>query len=61
MGILDKAKQFADDNPDKVNEGIEKVGDAIDDKTGGKHADKVDKAQDAAREHLGGAGDEAEK
>ena len=54
MGIFDKAKQFADDNPDKVNQGIDKAGDVVDERTGGKHSEQVDKAQDAARKHLGG-------
>lgn len=59
MGIFDKAKQFvsehADDaerliaeNKDKIKDGIEKAGDFIDEKTGGKYADKVDQAQNAA-------------
>ncbi len=54
MGIFDKAKQFAEDNPDKVNQGIDKAGDLVDERTGGKHSEQVDKAQDAARKHLGG-------
>ncbi len=54
MGIFDKAKQFADDNPDKVNQGIDKAGDIVDERTDGKHSEQVDKAQDAARKHLGG-------
>lgn len=54
MGLMDKVKGWAGKNPDKVQQGIEKGGDAIDQRTGGKHADKVDKAQDAASKHLGG-------
>ena len=61
MGIFDKAKQFADDNPDKVNQGIDKGGDAIDERTGGKHAEHVDKAQDAARKRFGGEGDQPQQ
>ncbi|WP_295629585.1 antitoxin [uncultured Corynebacterium sp.] len=49
MGVFDKAKQFADDNPDKVSQGIDKAGDTVDERTGGKHSEHVDKAQDAAR------------
>lgn len=52
MSMFDKAKQFAADNPDKVDQGVDKVGDAIDAKTGNKHAEHVDKAQEAARNHL---------
>lgn len=53
MGIFDKAKQFAADNPDKVREGIEKVGDEIDKRTGGKYADKIDRVQEEAAKRLG--------
>ena len=59
MGIFDKAKQFADDNPDKVNQGIDKGGDAIDQRTGGKHAEHVDKVQDKAGDYLTGGGNNA--
>lgn len=54
MGIFDKIKDVAAQNPDKVEQGIEKVGDLIDQKTEGKYADKVDQAQDIAREKLTG-------
>ena len=53
-GLGDKAKQFANDNPDKVDQGIDKAGDAVDERTGGQHAEQVDKAQDALRDKLGG-------
>lgn len=55
MGIMDKAKKFVEDNPDKVSKGIESVGDAFDKKTGGKHAKTVDKVQDAAQKRFGKA------
>ncbi len=48
-GLVDKAKDALKKNPDL----IEKGGDAIDKATGGKYADKVDKAQDAARKAVG--------
>jgi len=35
---------------DKVDQGIDKAGDVVDDKTGGTHAAHVDKAQDAAKD-----------
>ncbi|MBD2761542.1 antitoxin [Kocuria sp. cx-455] len=57
-GLGDKAKQFAEDNPDKVDQGIDKAGDAVDDRTGGQHAEHVDKAQDAARNKFGGNGEQ---
>ena len=57
MGIgdfVDKAKDLAGQHPDQVDQGIDKAGDAVDQRTGGQHAEQVDKAQDAVRERLGG-------
>ena len=51
-GLGDKAKDFAEKNPDKVDGVIDKAGDFVDSKTGDKFADKVDKAQDAAKKAL---------
>jgi MT0933-like antitoxin protein len=53
MGLLDDAKKFIHKNDDKVDQAIEKAGDLVDDKTGGKYADKVDKVQDIAEEKTG--------
>ncbi|MCG7438876.1 antitoxin [Corynebacterium freneyi] len=53
MSLIDKAKKFIDDNPDKIREGIEKVGDEIGKRTGGKYADKIDRVQDEAAKRLG--------
>ena len=60
MGIGDmvnKAKDLAADHPDQVGQGIDKAGDAVDQRTGGQHAEQVDKAQDTVRNRFGG-GDE---
>jgi hypothetical protein len=54
-GLIEKGKTLAAEHPDKVNEAIDKAGDLADDKTGGKFADKVDSAQDAAKKGLGTA------
>ncbi|WP_459549160.1 antitoxin [Nocardia sp. X0981] len=51
-GLAGKALDLARKNADKVDPLIEKVGDAVDEKTGGKYAGQVDKAQDAARKAL---------
>ena len=53
MGFLDDAKKFIDEHDDQVDQAIEKAGDLVDDKTGGKYADKVDKVQDIAEEKTG--------
>jgi uncharacterized protein YjbJ (UPF0337 family) len=49
MGFLDKAKSLLAQNADKVEQAIDKAGDIVDDKTGGKYKDAVDKVQDAAK------------
>lgn len=48
-GPANKALGPARKNAGKADPLIEKVGDAVDKKTGGKYASQVDKAQDAAR------------
>lgn len=57
MGLFDSAKDkasgLAEDNKDKVDEGVDKAGDAVDDKTGDKYSDKIDGAGDAAKDKLG--------
>ena len=45
MGIFDDIKNAADTNEEKVEAVIDQAGDFIDEKTGGKYADKVDQAQ----------------
>ncbi|QGU01057.1 Antitoxin [Corynebacterium kalinowskii] len=54
MSIFDKAKDFAEKNPDQVDGLIEKAGDLIDAKTEGKFADKVNQAQELAKDKLRG-------
>lgn len=58
MGFLDKAvnkaKNLARQNPDKVDSVIDKAGDAFDKHTGGKHARHTDSVQQKAGEFLTG-------
>jgi len=61
MGIgdfVDKAKDMAADNADKVKDGIEQAGDIADEKTGGKYSDKIDQGQEAAKDYVDGLDDE---
>lgn len=51
-GLVGKGKQLAAENSDKIEDVVDKAGDFIDDKTGGKYAEKVDKAQDAAKKAI---------
>ncbi|HIW95977.1 MAG TPA: antitoxin [Candidatus Corynebacterium gallistercoris] len=51
MGIMDKAKEFANDD-DKRNEALDKAEQFAKDKAGEEHHDKVDKARDAIDDKL---------
>jgi hypothetical protein len=53
MGFMDKAKDFADDHDEQVDKGVEKAGEQIDDRTGGKYESQVDKGVDKAQERTG--------
>ncbi|MFD3507443.1 antitoxin [Nocardia sp. NPDC058666] len=50
--LAGKAMDLASQHADKVDGVIEKAGDVVDDKTGGKFAGQVDSAQDAAKNAL---------
>ncbi|HKE74536.1 MAG TPA: antitoxin [Acidimicrobiales bacterium] len=52
MGFMDKVKGMLSGHRDQADQGIDKGGDMLDDRTGGKYADKVDKGQDAAHDAL---------
>lgn len=54
MSFLDKAKDLAGDNADKIGEGLDKAADLINDKTGGKFEGQIDGAVDKAKGLLGG-------
>ena len=61
MGLLDdlkgKAQQVIGGNEQAIKDGIEKAGDLVDSKTGGKYADKVDAAQKGASDFVDNAND----
>ena len=46
MGLLDKVKSLIGGNADKVKDGVDKAGDMVDDKTGGKYSDKIETAEE---------------
>lgn len=58
MGIFDKAKDAVSGHEDQVNQGIDKAGDMVDERTGGQHAEQVDKAQDFTKGQFGGGAPE---
>lgn len=56
MGLMDKLKKVTKqagkavaDNEEKIDDAIDKAAGFADDKTKGKHTDKIDKAVDAAK------------
>lgn len=62
MGIFDKAKKLAEDNADQVDQAVDKVADVVDEKTGGRFSDKVDKGAEAAKGLVDkGGGDQGEE
>lgn len=52
MGLFDNIDDLAKKHESKIKDGIEKAGDMVDEKTDGKHADKVDRAQEIAHDEL---------
>lgn len=56
MSALEGLGDFVGKNRDQVDGAIEKGGDFIDEKTGNKHAEHVDKGQDFLREKARGFG-----
>jgi len=53
MGMLDTIKNALKGKEKQVEAGIDKVADVVDDKTGGKHTDKIDGAADKAKDIIG--------
>ncbi len=52
MGIFDKAKDALGTHSEHVDGGVDKLGDLVDEKTGGKYVEKVDQGQDLAKGKL---------
>ena len=46
MGLLDNISAAIGGHEDQVKNGIDTIGDLVDDKTGGQYAGQVDQAQD---------------
>ena len=56
--LVGKAKKLAKEHPDQVKQGVEKAGQVADEKTGGQHADQIDKAEQAVEGRLTGGPDQ---
>jgi MT0933-like antitoxin protein len=53
VGLLDSVKGLFGQHKDKADHAIDKTAEVVDDKTGGKHTEHIDKAVDAAQQHTG--------
>ncbi|GJF31300.1 hypothetical protein KNE206_40000 [Kitasatospora sp. NE20-6] len=53
MSMLDKLKNMIKGHEDTARQGVEKAGDAVDAKTGGKYQGHVDTAQQKISDQLG--------
>ncbi|HEY5784235.1 MAG TPA: antitoxin [Microlunatus sp.] len=56
MGIFDKAKDLLNEHNDKVDQGIDKAAELIDQKTGGQHTEQIDQAAEQAKQTMDNAG-----
>jgi hypothetical protein len=52
--FINRAKDFADQHDEQVDKGIERAGDEVDERTGGKYDQHIDKGVDAAQQRTGG-------
>jgi hypothetical protein len=55
MGIFDKAKDLASEHDDKVDQGIDKAAEIIDEKTGGQHTEQIQQGAEQAKDATGDA------
>ncbi len=53
MSFLDKAKDLAGKHDEQVDQGLEKAGDQIDQRTGDKYSSHIDKGVDQAQQRIG--------
>ncbi|MFB7508904.1 antitoxin [Streptomyces broussonetiae] len=59
--LKDKAEDVAEAHGDAIADGLEKAGDFVDDRTGGKHSDKIDTAVDKAQDLVEKLGENGRK
>jgi hypothetical protein len=53
VGFMDKAKDLANEHDDKVDDTLEKAGDQVDERTGSKHSQQIDKGVEAVQRRTG--------
>lgn len=58
MGLMDKVRQLAGKNPQKTQQGIDKIAQQADKRTGGKRSEQITKGVDQVKDRLGLGGQE---
>jgi hypothetical protein len=58
MDWFKKGKQAAAENKEAVKDGIDKVADVADDKTGGQHSEQIDQGAETAKDYVEGLDEE---
>ncbi len=53
MGFMDEAKDFADQHDEQVDNGLDKAGEQIDERTGNKYTEQIDKGVEQAQQRTG--------
>ena len=53
MSFMDKAKDLAGEHDEQVDQGLEKAGDQVDERTGNKYSSQIDKGVDQAQRRTG--------
>ncbi|MEV6349848.1 antitoxin [Actinoplanes sp. NPDC051851] len=53
MSFLDKAKDFLNEHDEQVDQALEKAGDHLDERTGGKYTGHIDRGVDEAQKRTG--------
>jgi hypothetical protein len=56
MGFLDRAKEFAEQHDEQVDQALERAGEEVDKRTGERYSEQIDRGVDLAQERTG-AGD----
>lgn len=54
--FVDKAKEFVGQHPDQADKGMEKAGEAADEKTGGRYSEQIQQGEQRARDYMGTGG-----
>ena len=52
--LFDKAKNLLEEHADKVDGAVDKLAEVVDEKTGGKHADQIEKGAEQAKSAIKG-------